>query len=112
MLNGSDDEGVLTPMRPRSSATADDLDFDIDAESPTTTMSATDGRQVVRCNRPTRAAATRFHLSDSLSIPGALLVGAAWGVVLGLIVGLIRKNDVLAAWFEDVLVVLGATAVA
>jgi hypothetical protein len=46
------------------------------------------------------------------SIPGGLLVGAAWGVVLGLIVGLIRKNDVLAAWFEDVLVVLGATAVA
>jgi hypothetical protein len=32
-------------------------------------------------------------------------------VVLGLIVGLIRKNDVVAAWFEDVLVVLGATAV-
>jgi hypothetical protein len=53
-----------------------------------------------------------FNLSDTLSVPGGLLVGAAWGVVLGLIVGLIRKNDVLAAWFEDVLVVLGATAVA
>jgi hypothetical protein len=53
-----------------------------------------------------------FNLSDSLSVPGGLLVGAAWGVVLGLIVGLIRKNDVVAAWFEDVLVVLGATAVA
>jgi hypothetical protein len=53
-----------------------------------------------------------FNLSDSLSVPGGLLVGAAWGVVLGLIVGLIQKNDVVAAWFEDVLVVLGATAVA
>jgi hypothetical protein len=53
-----------------------------------------------------------FNLSHMLSVPGGLLVGAAWGVVLGLIVGLIRKNDVLAAWFEDVLVVLGATAVA
>ena len=53
-----------------------------------------------------------FNLSDTLSVPGGLLVGAAWGVVLGLIVGLIRKNDVVAAWFEDVLVVLGATAVA
>jgi hypothetical protein len=53
-----------------------------------------------------------FNLSESLSVPGGLLVGAAWGVVLGLIVGLIRKNDVAAAWFEDVLVVLGATAVA
>jgi hypothetical protein len=52
-----------------------------------------------------------FNLSDTLSVPGGLLVGAAWGVVLGLIVGLIRKNDVVAAWFEDVLVVLGATAV-
>ena len=53
-----------------------------------------------------------FNLSDSLSVPGGLLVGAAWGVVLGLIVGLIRKNDVVAAWIEDLLVVLGATAVA
>jgi hypothetical protein len=53
-----------------------------------------------------------FNLSDSLSVPGGLLVGAAWGVALGLIVGLIRRNDVVAAWFEDVLVVLGATAVA
>jgi hypothetical protein len=53
-----------------------------------------------------------FNLSDTLSVPGGLLVGAAWGVLLGLIVGLIRKNDVVAAWFEDVLVVLGATAVA
>ena len=52
-----------------------------------------------------------FNLSDSLSVPGEL-VGAAWGVALGLIVGLIRRNDVVAAWFEDVLVVLGATAVA
>jgi hypothetical protein len=48
-----------------------------------------------------------FNLSDMFSVPGGLLVGAAWGVVLGLIVGLIRKNDVVAAWFEDVLVVLG-----
>jgi hypothetical protein len=53
-----------------------------------------------------------FNLSDSLSVPGGLLVGAAWGVVLGLIIRLIRKNDVAAAWLEDVLVVFGATAVA
>jgi hypothetical protein len=53
-----------------------------------------------------------FNLSDSLSVPGGLLVGAGWGVVLGLIVGLFRKSDVVAAWFEDGLVVLGATAVA
>jgi hypothetical protein len=53
-----------------------------------------------------------FNFSDYLPVPLAVLAGAAWGGLLCLIAAWISRNRVLAAWVEDALVVLGATAVA
>ncbi len=47
-----------------------------------------------------------FNLSDFVPVPVALAIGAAWGVLVGLITG--RFGNKSAAWAEDGLVYLGA----
>ncbi|HZE39422.1 MAG TPA: hypothetical protein VE172_11490 [Stackebrandtia sp.] len=47
-----------------------------------------------------------FNLSDSLPVPVAVLAGAGWGVVLGLLAMWANNKPLLAAWIEDALVYL------
>lgn len=51
-----------------------------------------------------------FNLSNLFPLPVALVIGAGWGVVLGLIVSWINKKAMLSAWLEDSFVVLGVFA--
>jgi hypothetical protein len=51
-------------------------------------------------------------LSAFLPVPVALLIGAGWGIVIGLIATRIRNKVRLSAWLEDALVGLGAAAMA
>lgn len=51
-----------------------------------------------------------FNLSDSLSIPLGLAVGAAWGIVLGLAATRLRRKAILSAWVEDSFIFLGTIA--
>ena len=53
-----------------------------------------------------------LSLSEFLPVPIALLAGAGWGVVIGLIATRISKKVRLSAWFEDALVFLGAVSMA
>lgn len=53
-----------------------------------------------------------FSLGNNLPAPVALVIGAAWGILLGLIAGWLRKKATVSAWIEDTFVVLGATALA
>lgn len=48
-----------------------------------------------------------FNLSESMPMPVALLAGAAWGVVLGLLASWLRSKPV-GVWLEDGFVALGA----
>lgn len=48
-----------------------------------------------------------FNLSDFLPLPVALVAGAAWGVVLGLLASWLRSKPV-GVWLEDGFVGLGA----
>jgi len=53
-----------------------------------------------------------FNLSDFLSVPVAVAAGAGWGILLGVAAGWLRTKPKAAAWVEDSLVFLGATALA
>jgi hypothetical protein len=53
-----------------------------------------------------------LSLSEFLPVPVALLVGAGWGVAIGLLATRIRKRRALSAWVEDVLVAVGLVAMA
>lgn len=53
-----------------------------------------------------------FNLAEYLPAAVALLIGAAWGILLGLIASWLRKKATLSAWLEDAFVVLGTTALA
>ncbi|ADD42804.1 hypothetical protein [Stackebrandtia nassauensis] len=48
-----------------------------------------------------------FNLSETLPAPLALLAGAAWGIVLGLIATWLNTKATLSAWLEDGFVYLG-----
>jgi hypothetical protein len=53
-----------------------------------------------------------FNLAEVLPIPLALLAGAAWGTIVGLIGTWLRSTSTLGAWLEDSLVYLGTLAFA
>lgn len=55
---------------------------------------------------------TGLAMSNNFPLPVALLVGAVWGIALGLVATLIKKRTVLSTWLEDAFVILGATAMA
>jgi hypothetical protein len=48
-----------------------------------------------------------FNLGEVLPLPVALLAGAAWGTIIGLIGTRLRSKPTLGAWLEDSLVYLG-----
>lgn len=53
-----------------------------------------------------------LSLVEFLPVPVALLAGAAWAGVICLAASWVRRRPVVSAWVEDVLVALGATAMA
>lgn len=53
-----------------------------------------------------------FNLSESLSMPLGLVIGAGWGMLLGLVATWLRTKATLGAWLEDSFVFLGTVAVA
>jgi hypothetical protein len=53
-----------------------------------------------------------FNLSDSLPVPVAVTVGAAWGIAVGLVAKWLTSKPSAAAWVEDSLVFVGIVAVA
>lgn len=53
-----------------------------------------------------------FSLAEWLPVALALVIGATWGILLGLIASWLRRKSTMSAWIEDTLVVLGATALA
>lgn len=55
---------------------------------------------------------TGLAMSNNFPFPVALLVGAAWGIALGLVATWIKRKATLSAWLEDAFVMLGATAIA
>jgi hypothetical protein len=53
-----------------------------------------------------------FNLSEALPAPLAVVIGAAWGVVLGLLAGWVQHRARLRAWLEDLFVASAVVAVA
>lgn len=55
-----------------------------------------------------------FNLAEFGRAPVAvaLVIGAAWGILLGLIASWLRKKATVSAWIEDAFVVVGTTALA
>jgi hypothetical protein len=53
-----------------------------------------------------------LSLAEFLPVPLALLAGATWAGMIGLIASRVRRKPTVSAWVEDGLVALGATAMA
>jgi len=53
-----------------------------------------------------------FNLSEALPAPIAVVIGAAWGVLLGLLASWVKRSTRLRAWLEDIVVAGGVVAVA
>lgn len=53
-----------------------------------------------------------LSLAEFVPVPVALLAGAGWAVVIGLVAIWIRRKATTSAWVEDGLVALGCTAMA
>jgi hypothetical protein len=53
-----------------------------------------------------------LSLAEFLPAPVALLIGAGWAFVIGFAALWVKRRSTLSAWVEDVLVALGATAMA
>lgn len=53
-----------------------------------------------------------LSLMEFLPLPVALLIGAAWALVVGLAARWVGRRPALGAWVEDILVALGCTAMA
>lgn len=53
-----------------------------------------------------------LSLTEFVPVPIALLAGAAWGAVIGLLATWISTKTTASAWLEDALVFLGAVAMA
>jgi hypothetical protein len=53
-----------------------------------------------------------FNLSEVVPAPMAVAIGAAWGVVLGLLASRVKQSTRLRAWLEDSFVAAGVVAVA
>ncbi|MET8042957.1 hypothetical protein ABZU25_19105 [Micromonospora sp. NPDC005215] len=53
-----------------------------------------------------------LSLMEFLPLPTALLIGAGWAVLIGLVARWIRRRRTLSAWVEDGLVALGCVTMA
>jgi hypothetical protein len=53
-----------------------------------------------------------LSLAEFLPVPVALLAGAAWAGMIGLIASRVRRKPTVSAWVEDGLVALGTTTMA
>ncbi|MQA82510.1 MAG: hypothetical protein GEV10_29295 [Streptosporangiales bacterium] len=53
-----------------------------------------------------------FNLSEALPVPLAVVIGASWGVVLGLLGIWVKRSMRLRAGLEDIVVAAGVVAVA
>lgn len=53
-----------------------------------------------------------FNLADFVPVPIALGIGAAWGIVVGLIASRVSSSAIRGAWIEDALVYLGTVCFA
>lgn len=81
--------------------------------SPVSTKSSTkEWLQPFYLAVPFSTIVTGLAMSNNFPFPVALLVGAVWGIALGLVATWIKKQATLSAWLEDAFVMLGATALA
>jgi hypothetical protein len=53
-----------------------------------------------------------LSLMEFVPVPVALLIGAAWAAVIGLVAGLVSRRPGFSAWVEDGLVALGCVTMA